>query len=47
MIGDIAVAPVPIIMSITPNVVDAALPPSSVQINGLNLTGRRSRSRQS
>lgn len=38
-VGDIAVAPVPIIESILPRVFDATRPPSSVSVSGSNLSG--------
>ncbi len=39
VMGDIVVAPVPVITSITPSAIDATRPPSSILVTGLNLAG--------
>jgi hypothetical protein len=38
-VGDIVIAPVPVITSIAPNAIDATRPPASVQVTGVNLAG--------
>lgn len=39
LMGDLRIAPVPVITSITPKVIDALLPPASLRVTGANLAG--------
>lgn len=38
-IGDLVIAPVPVIASITPKVIDSGAPPSTLQVTGANFVG--------
>ena len=38
-LGDVVIAPVPVISSITPNVIDSTRPPQTIRVTGVNLAG--------
>lgn len=39
LLGDIVIAPVPVVSSITPNAIDATRPPASLEVRGSNFNG--------